>query len=73
MLAFLVRLFPGLGPFSICADLAAAPTEAPHMIFAEPLNQLEVLLTRLRSLCFSSWRENNEVAALLARYIGEPA
>jgi hypothetical protein len=73
VLAAIVRYFPGLGPFSICADLAAAPTEAPHTIFMEPLAQLDLLLLRLRSLCFSSWRENNEVAALLSRYLGEPA
>jgi hypothetical protein len=39
----------------------------------EPLAQLDLLLLRLRSLCFSSWRENNEVAALLSRYVSEPA
>jgi hypothetical protein len=70
VLALIVRFFPGLGSFSICSDLAAAPTEAPHTIFSEPLNQLDLLLVRLRSLCFSSWRDNNEVAALLARYLG---
>ena len=73
VLALIVRFFPGLGTYSICADLAAAPTEAPHTIFTEPLNQLDLLLARLRALCFSSWRENNEVAALLARYVGDAA
>ncbi len=68
VLALIVRFFPGIGRFSFCADLAAAPAEAPQTIYAEPLRQIDLLLIRLRTLSLSSWRQNHEIASLLASY-----
>lgn len=60
-LAALVRFFPGLGPDSYCKDYGDAPSLALETIFNKPLEDLEELLVRSRSLIVIDWRANREV------------
>jgi hypothetical protein len=60
-LAALVRLFPGLGPDSYCKDYGDAPALALETVFNQPLEELEKLLVRSRSLIVIDWSSNREV------------
>jgi hypothetical protein len=60
-LAAIVRLFPGLGPDSYCQDYGDAPALALEVVFNKPLEDLEQLLVRSRSLIVIDWSANREV------------
>jgi hypothetical protein len=60
-LAAIVRLFPGVGPDSYCKDFGDAPALALEAIFNQPLEELEKLLVRSRSLIVIDWNANREV------------
>jgi hypothetical protein len=60
-LATIVRFFPGLGPDSYCKDYGDAPALALEVIFNKPLEELEGLLIRSRSLIVIDWSANREV------------
>jgi len=60
-LALLVQLFPGAGPDSICRDFGDVPPLALEAVFSRPLEELEKLLVRSRSLILIDWRFNREV------------
>jgi hypothetical protein len=64
-LAVLLRLMPGLGSVSQCADYGAAPAGGLHTPLDEPLAALEGLCARARSLVFCDWNANCEVRAIL--------
>jgi hypothetical protein len=61
LLAAMVRLFPGIGPDSYCKDYGDAPSLALETVFAKPLEDLEKLLVRSRSLILIDWNANREV------------
>ncbi|HZR18105.1 MAG TPA: hypothetical protein VFE51_12490 [Verrucomicrobiae bacterium] len=60
-LAAVVRFFPGIGPDSYCKDYGDAPSLALETVFNQPLEDLEQLLVRSRSLIVIDWRSNREV------------
>lgn len=60
-LAAIVRLFPGIGPDSHCKDYGDAPSLALETVFNQPLEDLEKLLVRSRSLIVIDWNANREV------------
>jgi hypothetical protein len=60
-LATIVSLFPGLGPDSYCKDYGDAPAMALEVVFNKPLEELERLLIRSRSLIIIDWSANREV------------
>jgi hypothetical protein len=60
-LAVLVRLFPGIGPDSYCKDSGDAPSLALETVFNKPLEELDQLLIRSRSLIVIDWSANREV------------
>jgi hypothetical protein len=60
-LAAIIRLFPGVGPDSYCKDFGDAPALALEVIFNKPLEDLEKLLVRSRSLILIDWNANREV------------
>jgi hypothetical protein len=60
-LAAIVRLFPGLGPDSYCKDFGDAPSLALEGVFNKPLEEMEKLLVRSRSLIVIDWKANREV------------
>ncbi len=61
LLAVIVRLFPGVGPDSYCKDYGDAPALALEVIFNKPLEDLEKLLVKSRSLIVIDWNANREV------------
>ncbi len=65
-LAALVRLFPGLGPDSLCKDFGDAPALALETVFNEALSNLEKLLVRSRSLILIDWNANREIRSIIA-------
>jgi len=60
-LATMIRLFPGVGPDSYCKDFGDAPSLALETVFNQPLEDLEKLLVRSRSLIVIDWNANREV------------
>ena len=60
-LAAIVRLFPGIGPDSYCKDYGDAVSLALESVFNKPLEDLEKLLVRSRSLIVIDWNANREV------------
>ena len=65
-ISILIRLIPGLGPTSLCADYGAAPDGGLHIPLEEPLAALEDLNARVRSLIFSDWNSNLEARMILS-------
>ncbi|MBV8225629.1 MAG: hypothetical protein JO232_10620 [Verrucomicrobia bacterium] len=57
----ILRLFPGIGPDSFCKDLGDAPATALEQIFDKPINQIDLLLLRSRSLVVADWNQNLEI------------
>jgi len=60
-LAAIVQLFPGIGPDSYCKDYGDAAPLALETVFNKPLEDLEKLLVRSRSLILIDWNSNREV------------
>jgi hypothetical protein len=61
VLGFIIKLFPGVGPDSYAKDLGDAPPEGLHAVFTRPLEDLNALLLRTRSLIVIDWKYNREV------------
>jgi len=60
-LGAVVRLFPGIGPDSVCRDFGDAPVSALDRIFDETISHIRILLLRSRSLVVSDWNQNLEI------------
>jgi hypothetical protein len=69
MLGAVVRMFPGVGPDSECADFADAPPAALHRVFDGPLEGLRKVLTLSRSLIVTDWRLNREIHSVIAGFL----
>ncbi|MBX3322770.1 MAG: hypothetical protein KF757_07240 [Phycisphaeraceae bacterium] len=65
VLAALVRMFPGMGPDSICRDLGDSRGGAGHRVFSPAIEAFDDLLVRTRSLMLIDWRYNREVHAVV--------
>jgi len=57
----IIRFFPGIGPDSFCKDLGDAPGSSLDQIFDEPINLINLLLLRSRSLVVADWNQNLEI------------
>ncbi len=68
VLAAIVRLFPGTGPDSYCADLGDAPPLALETVFDRPVADLEDLLLKTRSLIVIDWNFNREIRAAIEEF-----
>jgi hypothetical protein len=68
-LAAIVRMFPGVGPDSRCADLGAAPASAVQRVFDPVLADLDSLLRRTRSLIVIDWKYNREIHAVVRGFL----
>ncbi len=60
-LAMIVGAFPGIGPDSICPDLATCPRGGAHTVFDATRHELDQLLLRTRSLIVIDFTYNREV------------
>jgi hypothetical protein len=64
-LAALIRLFPGVGPDSVCRDLGDAQPLALETIFDPPMADWQKLLVLSRSLIAIDWNFNREVHSVI--------
>lgn len=65
VLAAVVRMFPGMGPDSICRDLGDVRGGGVHRVFGPAIEDVDDLLVRTRSLMLIDWRYNREVHAVI--------
>ncbi len=65
VLGTVVRMIPGVGPDSTCADFGDAQPGAIHKVFDAACSDLQSLLIRTRSLIVIDWRANREIHAVI--------
>jgi hypothetical protein len=63
--AFLLRLFPGAGAHSFCKDLGDVSPLALETLFDQPIEELERLLCRYRSVLLPGLSANEEIASVI--------
>jgi hypothetical protein len=68
-LGAILRFFPGMGPDSICKDFGDAPSLALETVFNQPLEELEKLLVRSRSLILIDWNANREIHGAIKAFL----
>jgi hypothetical protein len=68
-LALVVSLFPGLGPDSGCRDFGDVPALALETVFNRPLEELEKLMVRSRSLIVIDWSFNQEIHSTIQGFL----
>lgn len=68
-LGLIIRMLPGVGPDSVCADYGDAEPGALHRVFDRTMQDLMNLLVRTRSLIFVDWRYNREVNAVIRDHL----
>jgi hypothetical protein len=71
VLAAIMRMFPGIGPDSVCKDFGDAPALALESAFDTPLKELEELLVRSRSLIVIDWTYNREVNSAIEEFLAK--
>ena len=64
-IAILLRLFPGTGAHSFCKDLGDVSPLALETVFDRPIEELERLLLRFRSVLLPGLAANEEIAAII--------
>jgi hypothetical protein len=64
-IALLLRLFPGAGAHSYCKGFGDVPPLALETVFDRPVQELEILCLRLRSVLAPSLAANEEIASVL--------
>lgn len=69
ILAWLIALFPGMGPDSRCRDYGDAPPLALETILNAPIEDLERLVVRSRSLVVIDWNANREIQAAIRTFL----
>lgn len=65
VLAAVLRMFPGMGPDSICRDLGDSRGGGAHRVFGPAIEDVDDLLVRTRSLMLIDWRYNREVHSVI--------
>jgi hypothetical protein len=65
-MALLMRLFPGAGPHSYCKSFGDVSPLALETVFDQPLQELDSLVLRLRSVLTPSLAANEEIARVIA-------
>lgn len=68
-LGTIIRLFPGIGPDSVCRDFGDVPALALETVFNQPLEAWEKLLIQSRSLIVIDWNLNREVHSAIKSYM----
>jgi hypothetical protein len=68
-LAIILRMFPGSGPESSCKDYGDAQQGGLHKVFERTIADLDNLIARTRSLIVTDWRSNQEIAAMIQKYL----
>ncbi len=68
-LAAIVTMFPGVGPQSRCKDYGDAEPKALQKVFEQTIADLDRLILRTRSLIVADWKSNQEVSAVIQKYL----
>ncbi len=68
-LAMILRMFPGVGPDSICRDFGDAQPGGIHKVFDQAIRDLDDLLIRTRSLIVIDWRFNREIHSVIRSHL----
>ncbi len=68
-LGIIARLFPGMGPDSICRDFGDAPSLALEAVFDSAVEDLARLLRRSRSLIVIDWKFNREIHGVISGFL----
>ncbi len=64
-IAILLRLFPGAGSHSYCRSLGDVSPLALETVFDRPIQELEVLILRIRSVLLPSLAKSEEIADVI--------
>jgi len=68
-LAMVVRMFPGLGPASLCRDYGDARPGGLHLVFEHVLTDLDALILKTRCLVIPDMRSDMQIAAVIRQYL----
>ncbi|MBN1508255.1 MAG: hypothetical protein JW955_15515 [Sedimentisphaerales bacterium] len=68
-LATIVRMFPGLGPASLCRDYGDARPGGLHLVFERVLADLDALILKTRCLVTPDLRSDMQIAAVIHQYV----
>ena len=68
-LRIILRMFPGLGPDSECKDYGDAQPGGLHKVFKRTIDDLANLILKTRNLIVSDWKSNQEISAVIQRYL----
>jgi hypothetical protein len=68
-ITWLLRLFPGTGAHGYCQDFGDVSPLALETVFDRPIQELEALVFRLRSLLLRTNADNEEIARIVLKQI----
>lgn len=66
-MTLILSFFPGTGPHSFCKNFGDVSPLALENIFDRPIQELESLVWRLRSVLVPSLTDNEEIADILLK------
>lgn len=69
VLAVILRMFPGPGPESQCKDYGDAQPGGLHKVFERTICDLDKLILRTRSMIVPDWQANQEISAVIQKYL----
>jgi hypothetical protein len=69
ILIIIVKMLPGLGPYSECRDYGDAQPGGLHKVFERTMDEIDKLILKTRCLIVSDRQSNQEIAAVIQRYL----
>jgi len=69
ILIVIMKMLPGLGPDSECRDYGDAQPGGLHKVFERTMDNIENLILKTRSLIVSDRQSNQEIAAVIQKYL----
>lgn len=69
ILATVLCMFPGPGPYGKCKDYGDAPQGGLHKVFDRTMSDLDNLILRTRSFIVTDWKSNQQVASVIQKFL----
>ena len=69
ILVIIMKMLPGLGPDSECRDYGDAQPGGLHKVFERTMNDIDNLILKTRTLIVSDRQSNQEIAAVIQKYL----
>jgi len=69
ILIIIMKMLPGLGPDSECRDYGDAQPGGLHKVFERTMDNIDNLILKTRSLIVSDRQSNQEIAAVIQKYL----